>query len=242
MAEEAGLRTEQDGMETAVELGKEGILAMGGELVGPIVKYGGKQLASKFSRTISKVAEEATTPAMKREAAAYMEGLTGVPQLDNMTWLDNPTAVETHQRKIIDWEAKTNGVGYNPVKEEMADEVQTTVQQVRKNMDEAYKAEDQRLQPIIKDLEVDVQPVHQGVLSMVNDLDSEISNIADATSRRHMKRTIDVVKRAVRDDAPVAKQASGNLTTKQVEKEGLDMYGTRTTKTETEATMTGAKS
>lgn len=225
-AKQAGIRTEEDASEIMAELGKEGLLAMAGEVAVPIVKLGAKATAKVLGDSVRKIAKSVTTPRRQREAAYTMEAATSVPFVDNMTWIENPTAVETFQKEIIDWEAQTGGKGYNPVKKRMAEEVQDAVSTVRKNMDSEFRQADEAFRPTLQKLKVDVSPVHNDVVSMVNDLDAEISNIADASSRRHVKRVTDIIKKAVRDEPVSVKQASSNLATEVVEKTSVDMYGT----------------
>lgn len=205
-AKAAGLRSEQDAKEVMRELGKEAILAMGGEAVGLGLKAGTKLLSS----SVRGIASKATSPLAKREAAYTMEAATGVPFVDNMTWLDHPSEVGNLQQKVINWEA-AGTQGINPVKKEMADAVQEAVEMSKADMYKKYNSTLEPLKPITKELDVDIQPVINDLQAQYKDMglidhnnewipkgEAELQKVVNPTSVKRLRETYDIIKRGAK--------------------------------------------
>lgn len=216
-AKAAGIRTEQDAMDIAKELGKEGILAMGGEVAGPLLKLGAKGTAKVMNKSVRRIAKMMGVGS-ELETAQTMGAMTGLETLDNQVWLAHTDEVEAQQLRSIDWEAnrlKPNAPQMNPVRREMADKVQEAVEVVHKKMDDDFEAMDNAFKPVVEKARVNLEAEHQLIRELEQDLASDISTFADPASKRQLTRVINIVKRAMRDGKNpevVLKELSGTQT------------------------------
>lgn len=203
MAESAGLRTEQDAQETMKELGKEGILALSGELIGPIVKLGAKGTAKVMNNSVKRISKMMGVGS-ELETAQTMSAMTGLETLDNQIWLAHTDDVETQQLRSIDWEAnrlKPNAPQMNPVRKEMADKVQEAVEVVHKKMDDDFVAMDNKFKPIVEKAKVNMESEHQMMIELGKDLNADISTFADPASKRQLTRVMNLMRRAIVDES-----------------------------------------
>lgn len=200
-AEQAGLRTEQDASETAKELAVEGIMAMAGEGAAPAVKFAGKVLINKLSRSVSKIAQTATSDAARYTIAEVINGASKVPTSDVVQWLDRPDQVAKHQSAALDFlRGPSKGQGYNPVKKEMAEVVQDAVSSIKNEMNTAFQVEDVKLQGFLKDVKVDMMPIKSMTDDMAAGLLDEIRDYGDLKSARQIKQTVQFVQKGLKPE------------------------------------------
>lgn len=209
MAQDAGLRTEQDAEEIKQELGWEFLKGVAAETGGRVVAGAAKGVLQGANYLVEKAAAKLTNPAAKRWVAETMSGLLNTDPVDNHTWLDFPKQTQKYQKMAIAYkEAGERGI--NPVQREMANEVQTAVTKAKETIHSTYQKTMESLAPITKDVKVDMRPVIKDLQQQYKELglldgdgrwleagEQKLAKVVDPSSVAKLKQTYQIMKRSV---------------------------------------------
>lgn len=237
-AKALGLRTEEDADAIRQELGKDFLFGLGGELTVPAIKVAGKGAINLLKKSVRHIGEKAASPGARLAISEALEGITGVPRVDNMTWLEMPEHVAQHQRKVVDWMASGEGKGLaNPVQREMAEQVQAAVTKSKETMLADYGKIEAKLAPVTDNVAVNISPIVQDTtkefknLGLIDDSgkwlstgEQQLAQVINPSSVRQLRRSYEIIKKATTRSGDDVMGASGVVPFKdaQILKRNMD--------------------
>lgn len=210
-----GIRTEEDAAAIGQELGKDLIFSMAGEAALPAIKLVGRGAINALKKSMGVIGEKAANPGARLAIAESLEKATGVPLVDNLTYLENPAATAEQQRRVVDWmeSGLKNGTA-NPVQVEMAEQVQGALGRAKEMMTRDFGAVESKLAPITDKVQVPIADIAAGVRSEFQNLgliddsgkwlkveEQRLAQVINPSSVRQLKQSYDILHKAVTPNA-----------------------------------------
>lgn len=178
-AQDAGIRTEQDAADIGKELGWEAIKAATGTVAAPLAVLGAEAGVKVATAAIKKFGGEAAAAGTKRLIANAVASIGGSSTENVLQWFDAPVEVGAKMKKIIGWQntkAQNPGIE-NPIKKEMADNVQNTIAKVKTSVQSGYNA---GMAPVKEVMANTAVPEAHGALQEFNSVLKEAGLVDDA--------------------------------------------------------------
>ena len=229
-AKAAGLRTEQDAEQTQNELAKEGILALAGHVLTTTAVKSTIGAIELVGNAMSTIGNKAGSDDAKNKVAQLLTTMTGSKpgDIDNMRmWIEDPNAVKVFQKEAVAHEnlSPEKRPAQNPVKADMAENVQNATLQAKKTMNADYAHAAAELEPITKDIQVPLGSTLQGIQSELQreglmtpsgKFDPEKSEALtqatnDPTTVSKIEQAWRIIRRAVGDTSSIGEVARGGV-------------------------------